>query len=315
MKAVTYSAYGEIDRLEITEQPVPSPGSGELLVRVTRAALNPKDALFRKGKYRVLSGSRFPKQCGVDYAGVVEASRTPRFRPGQRVFGMLDELSYRRGTLAELVVCKEREAALLPDGVADDAGAALALVALTSLQALRDIGGVLGRPGTPRVLIHGASGGVGTAAIPIARLLGCEVETTSSARNLGLCRELGAARAWDYASGDLQRAAPRFDVIFDVFGNLRFPEVRGWLDPGGRFVSTIVTPGRAVRDVFGRLASVQERFVSVGARREDLDQVAGWLVRGQLRPVIDSRFPLDRVRDAFAVLESKRARGKILVEI
>jgi NADPH:quinone reductase-like Zn-dependent oxidoreductase len=312
MMAITYASYGPVDHLEETDVPRPQPGRREILVRVTRAALNPKDAIFRSGRYRFLSGSRFPKRSGVDFAGVVEATRSPHFREGQRVFGMLDEVTYRRGTLAEFVACKDHEAAPLPDAVSEEAGASAALVALTSVQALRDVGRTA--PGA-RVLVHGASGGVGTVAIQIARILGAEVDATSSARNLDFCRSLGATRAWDYASTDLYDTHPRFDVIFDVFGNLRFANVGPALEPRGVFISTIPTAGRVARDVLTRLSPVQERIVVVRARRADLEQVASWMESGQLRAIVDSRFPLGRVREAFAVLESKRARGKVVVEI
>ena len=312
MKAISYSGYGPIERLEVTEVPRPEPGRREILVRVTRAALNPKDAVFRRGRYRILSGSRFPKRCGVDFAGVVEATNSPHFRAGQRVFGMLDELTYRRGTLAEFVACKDHEAAVMPDAVPDETGASVALVALTAVQALRDVGRV--RAGA-RVLVHGASGGVGTVAIQIARILGAEVDTTSSARNLELCHALGAARAWDYSTAALEESGRRFDVIFDVFGNLSFAKVARALQPRGVFISSIATAGRIARDILTRLAPVQQRIVAVRAKRPDLEQVATWLEGGQLRAVVDSRFPMDRVRDAFAVLESKRARGKIVIEV
>lgn len=312
MKALTYSAYGLLDRLEWTDVPRPAPAVGEILVHVARAALNPKDVLFRKGRYKLLSGSRFPKRCGVDFSGVVEESRSRYFGVGQRVFGMLDELTYRRGTLAEYVACRQREAALLPEGVSHDEGASAALVASTALQALRDV--ARAGPGS-RVLVHGASGGVGTVAIQIARLLGMEVDATSSARNLELCRELGAARAWDYASQGLAQANPHFDVVFDVFGNLRFEDIRPWLAPRGVFVSTIATPGRVARDLLLRFRRVRERFVAVRARRSDLEQIATWLKNGQLMAVIDSVFPANRIQEAFRLLESKRARGKIVIEL
>ena len=312
MKALTYSAYGPLERLEWTDVPRPAPADGEILVRVARAALNPKDVVFRKGRYRLLSGSRFPKRSGVDFSGMVEESRSRFFRVGQRVFGMLDELTYRRGTLAESGACRHRAAAHRPDGVSHDAGASAALVASTVLQALRDVAHA--GPGS-RVLVHGASGGVGTVAIQIARLLGMEVDATSSARNLALCRDLGAARAWDYASQGLVQANPHFDVVFDVFADLRFEDVRPWLAPRGVFVSTIATPGRVARDLLLRFRRVSERFVAVRARRSDLEQIATWLQNGELRAVIDSVFPADRVHEAFRVLESKRARGKIVVEL
>jgi NADPH:quinone reductase-like Zn-dependent oxidoreductase len=311
MQAVFYDAYGPIEGLQIGDVERPRPAHHQLLVRVTRAALNPKDALFRKGKFGALSGSRFPKYCGLDFAGVIEESRSPHFQPGSRVLGMLDEWKLRRGTLAEYVVCRDVEAALLPDAVPDEAAAGAALAGSTALQALRDVGRV--GAGT-RVLIHGASGGVGTFAIQIARLLGAEVHTTSSERNFALCRELGASQTWDYATSALADSEPRYDVIFDVFGNLRFATVRSWVTRGV-VIGTVPGPRRLARDLLTRLSRVEERLVIVRPRRADLAQIATWLAEGRLRTVIDSRFPLARVHDAFRVLESKRARGKIVIEV
>jgi len=314
MQAVTYDSYGPIERLQLGETDQPRPERNQLLVRVTRAALNPKDALFRKGRFRFVSGGRFPKQCGLDFAGVVAESRSPHFSVGQRVLGMLDEWKFRRGSLAEYVVSSDEEAAVLPDAVSDDAAAGAALAGSTALQALRDIGKVA--PGT-RVLIHGASGGVGTFAIQIARLLGAEVHTTSSERNFELCRELGANQTWDYSVSALADSSPRFDVIFDVYGNLRFASVRAWMADSehGVLIGTIPGARRVARDLVTRLSRTQERLIIVRPRRSDLDQLAGWLGEGRLRTTIDSRFPLARVHDGFRVLESKRARGKILIEV
>ena len=235
MKAIIYDRYGTADVLRLAEVPDPSVGRRDVLVRVTRAALNPKDALVRKGKFRLLSGARFPKQCGLDVAGVVATSRSPDFAVGQRVFGFLGEWSSRRGTLAELVVCRDTELAVTPPGVEDEAAAGSALAGLTALQALRDIAGLA--PGQ-RVLVNGGSGGVGTAALQIARLLGGEVHSVSSTGNLALCEELGADRSWAYPEHGWKQTDP-FDVIFDVFGNLDFRTVKGHLAPRGSFVSTV----------------------------------------------------------------------------
>jgi NADPH:quinone reductase-like Zn-dependent oxidoreductase len=187
MRALQYDAYGSVDRLTLRDAPSPRPAAGPL-VRVTVAALNPKDALFRKGKFKVLSGRRFPKYCGVDFAGVVE---TPYgdLRAGDAVFGALSEWRYTRGTLAEFVAPRATEVARIPAGVAEADAVAVALVGLTALQALRDVAHV-GR-GTS-VLINGASGGVGTVAVQIARILGTQVTTVSSAATIALCRSLGA---------------------------------------------------------------------------------------------------------------------------
>jgi NADPH:quinone reductase-like Zn-dependent oxidoreductase len=312
MQAVVYDAYGSVEQLVLRDLPAPIPRRGELVVQVRCAALNPKDALFRKGRFRLLSGRRFPKRCGLDFAGLVVDSRSPHFAAGERVFGALDEWTFLRGTLGERVCVRDHEAAALPHPVSNEAGAAIALAGLTALQALRDIARL--RAGA-RVLIHGASGGVGTAAIQVARRLGAEVVTTSSGLNLELCRGLGAARALDHATDPLANLTGQLDVVFDVFGNLTPPRVRPLFAARGVLVSTVPSVSRFVRDRLTRLARVQERLVVVRPRRADLAQLARWLEEGALKPVIDSRFPLSKVQDAFRLLESRHARGKIIVEI
>jgi NADPH:quinone reductase-like Zn-dependent oxidoreductase len=193
MRALQYDAYGPVERLTLRDTPSPRPAAGPL-VRVTVAALNPKDALVRKGKFKVLSGRRFPKHCGVDFAGVVEAPYGD-LRADDAVFGALSEWRFARGTLAEFVAPRAAEMARIPVGVAEADAAAVALVGLTALQALRDVARA-GR-GTS-VLINGASGGVGTVAVQIARILGARVTTVSSAATAALCRSLGADETLDY---------------------------------------------------------------------------------------------------------------------
>jgi len=157
MRALQYDAYGPVERLTLRDAPLPRPAAGPL-VRVTIAALNPKDALFRKGKFKVLSGRRFPKNCGVDFAGVIVAPYGD-LRAGDMVFGALSESRYARGTLAELVAPRAAEVARIPAGVAEVDAAAVA----------------------PRCSSTAPSGGVGTVAVQIARILGARVTTVSSA--------------------------------------------------------------------------------------------------------------------------------------
>ncbi|HMF22261.1 MAG TPA: NAD(P)-dependent alcohol dehydrogenase [Pseudolabrys sp.] len=310
MRALQYDAYGPVERLALREVPSPRPAAGPL-VRVTAAALNPKDALFRKGKFKVLSGWRFPKYCGVDFAGVVEAPYGD-LRAGDAVFGALSELRYGRGTLAELVAPRAAEVARTPAGVAEVDAAAVALVGLTALQALRDVARV--RRGAS-VLINGASGGVGTVAVQIARILGARVTTVSSASTVALCRSLGADEPLDYTRLDEVLGGARFDMVFDVFGNLRFARAREGLRRRGVFVSTVLTPRRLVRELVTRFSLQQERLIVVKPNRADLTQLGAWLADGQLRAVIDSRFALSDYAAAFHKLESKHTHGKIVIDV
>lgn len=317
-RAWEYDRYGDLSVLHLREVARPSPGRGQILVRVRAAALNPKDALVRKGRFRAISGSSFPKRAGLDFAGEVAAlgPGVGGHAVGAPVFGALEELTATRGTLADHVICRPEELARAPTSLSTVEAAALPLAATTALQALRDLA-VL-RPGL-RVLIHGASGGVGTVAIPIAKWLGAHVTTTSSAGNGALCAGLGADETLDHAEAPFAGRAPLagigpYDAIFDVFGNLTFARVRPVLR--GTFVSTVPSARIFVdrlRTAFAR--GPRARLVLVRARTVDFAIVADLADRGLLRPTLDRVLPLAEVPDAFRALETKRTRGKIVIDL
>lgn len=305
-RALCFDRYGPLSVLGIRELPLDEPRSGEVLVRVRAAALNPKDSFVRKGRFRALSGRSFPKRVGVDFAG--EVVRGEGFAPGDRVYGALEEVTYRRGTVAEHVVMRTREVARMPAKLSFDEAAALPLVAMTALQALRDIAGL--RSGD-RVLLHGASGGVGTIAIQLAKVLGAHVTTTSSARNFELCRELGADETLDYAHDDF--LARPYRAIFDIFGNLSFDRVRRALI--GTYVSSVPSPRILIDTARTLFAAKRARLVLVRSRREDLDAITALVEQGRLRPVIDRVVPFADAIDGVRHLESKHARGKIVIRV
>jgi NADPH:quinone reductase-like Zn-dependent oxidoreductase len=271
----------------------------------------------RKGRFRLVSGRSFPKRVGADFAGevVAQGAGVAGLVPGARVFGMLQEWTYRRGTLAEYVVAKTSELGPMPQALSFEEGAALPLVSLTALQALRDVAKV--RPGDA-VCIHGASGGVGSAAVQIATALGAMVTTTSSDANRELCRLLGATEALDYAVDAPFSGSRKYRVVLDAFGNQSLDRVRRALTTDGVYVTTVPSL-RIVRDsartLLGGSRRPRARLVVVKPRREDLDAVAALVDAGQLRPVIDRVVPLDAAVEGMRHLETKRARGKIVVTI
>ena len=314
MRALVYDAYGGLDRLLFRDLAVPACGRDQVLVRVRAAALNPKDSFVRKGRFRMISGRTFPKYVGADFAGEVAAvgADVRGLAPGDRVFGMLEEWTYRRGTLAEYVAPRAREVALMPHALSFEDGAALPLVSLTALQALRDVARL--REGDA-VCIHGASGGVGTAAIQLAVALGAIVTTTSSAANRELCRSLGATETLDYATAAPFSVAQRFRVVLDAFGNLSFDGVERALRPDGIYVTTVPSL-RIVRDWLRTLFSwPRARLVVVRARRADLDALTSFVDEEQLRPVVDRVVSFDQAIEGLRHLETKRARGKIVVKV
>jgi NADPH:quinone reductase-like Zn-dependent oxidoreductase len=310
MRALLYRRYGSADVLEVGEIEAPRPGRGEVLVRVHAAAVNPKDVLVRKGKFRRITGRRFPRVPGYDLAGEIEAvgSGVQGFTVGAPVFGMINR--WAAGATAELAVLPEGELAPKPARLSWAEAAAVPLAALTALQALRDLGRV--GPQT-RVCINGASGGVGVFAVQIARILGAHVTTVSSARNLELCTRLGADEALDYGSQDPLQPNQPYDVFFDVFGNQPFEAARCALATRARYVTTIPKPKTMAQNVLTRLSRRPVRLVIVRSNRPDLETLAGWLEAGELEPVIDQVLPLEAGADAHRHVETKRARGKVVL--
>src|SRR6266516_921580 len=269
MKAIVYRNYGSPDVLRLEEIEKPTAGDDEVLIKVRAAAVNPLDLLFRGTSYmvRMITGLRKPKdtRLGVDVAGQVEAvgRNVTQFKPGDAVFGTC------KGAFAEYACAPESALVVKPDNVTFEQAASVPIAALTALQGLR-LGG-LGDKGQMqakhKVLINGASGGVGTFAVQIAKSFGTEVTGVCSIRNLDMVRSLGADHVIDYTKEDFTKTDQRYDLIFDLIGNRSFSERRRVLNPNGICVMAGVGgagwhDGFATR-LLGELnAYVRSRFVS-----------------------------------------------------
>lgn len=312
MRALVYDRFGPPDVLHLGEVDRPKHGSGEVLVRVEAAALNPKDVLIRKGKLSLMAGKRFPKIPGYDFAGTIESigRRVHGFSPGDEVYGMINRWS--AGACAELVNVPCGELTRKPHRLTMVQAAAVPLAALTALQALRDEARL--GPGA-EAIINGASGGVGVYAVQIAKQLGARVIAVCSSRNVDLVRSLGADEVRPYDESDIAELDRRVNVIFDVFGSTPYPKVRHLLTPRGRFVTTIPRPEAFLREVTTRLTKQCARLVVVKSRARDLVLLRDWIDRGALRPVVDRVMPLDQAAEAQAYIETKRARGKVVLAV
>ena len=322
MAAVHYNCYGGPEVLRLGQHPKPVPQGKELLVRVEQAAVNPLDWHFMRGSpyfMRLTSGIGRPSdtRLGRDFSGVVEAvgPEVTRFKVGDAVFGGAG------GAFAEYVLRSEDFAvAAKPGNVSHADAAATPVAALTALQALRDKGQL--QPGE-RVLINGASGGVGTYAVQIAKAMGAHVTGVSSARNAERVLALGADEVIDYKTSDYTRLDADYDLIVDNVGNHSVLANRRALVPGGRMV--IVAGGYGdwlgplVNPLQAMLVSpfVDEQFVTLLARlrAEDLATIADMMAAGEVRSVIDRHYPLEEIAAAIEHSESGRARGKIIIDV
>jgi NADPH:quinone reductase-like Zn-dependent oxidoreductase len=322
MQAIVYRCFGPPEVLKLEEIEKPVAADGQVLVKVHAAAANPLDWHYMRGKPYLMrlagAGIGVPAdpQFGVDFAGTVEAvgPNVSRFRPGDAVFGG------RSGAFAEyLVVREDRAIAHKPDNIDFEQAAAVPIAAVTALQALRDKGQL--QPGQ-KVLVNGASGGVGTFAVQIAKAMGAEVTGVCSTRNVEMVRGLGADRVIDYTQENFTEGEQRYDLILDNVGNHDLMDIRRVMNPNAIHVGI---GGPKGGDWLGPLASmlnapllslfVSQQFLGILAelRQEDLESLAGMMREGKVTPVIDRRFPMRDAAQAITYLEEGHARGKIVL--
>ncbi len=324
MKAAVHERYGSPDAVvEIREVDRSEPADDEVLVRVRASSVNIAEWYGVTGRpwiARPTTGLRGPKdiRLGVDFAGVVEAvgKDVTDFQVGDEVFGG------RSGAWAEYVCVRaERAVVKKPENVTFEHAGAVGTAALTALQALRDKGSV--EPGQ-RVLIHGASGGVGTYAVQIAKALGGEVTAVCSTPNVEIAHSLGADLVVDYRAEDVTQRSERYDLVLDIAGTQSFSELRKILEPsatvvvvGGPRANRFLGPighvaGSRVRALRG---SQSATFFLAQFNKADMETLRDLLADGKLTSVIDSTYPLERIADALRHMGEDHPRGKIVITV
>src|SRR5881409_2044909 len=325
MKAIVYCDYGLANlKLEDVEKPVPN--DDQILVRVRAASVNPYDWHFVEGTPYVMRamgvGLRKPKdtRLGVDFAGMVEAvgKNVTQFKPGDEVFGGRD------GAFAEYVCPRaDRAVTLKPANITFEEAASVNIADITALQALRDKGKV---QAGQKVLINGASGGVGTFAVQIAKSFGADVTGVCSTRNVDLVRSLGADHVIDYTKEDFTKSDQRYDVILDNVPNHSLSECRRILNPNRKYVmiggggpndSRWVGPfGRVIKTmVLSPFISQKMGMMMADTSQKDLTILADLMQSGKVKPVIDRTYKLSEVSAAIAYLEQGHARGKVIITL
>lgn len=322
MRAVVQDRYGPPSVLESSEVGVPLPGRGEVLVRVVAAAVHPGDYFVMTGEpyiVRLVFGLRRPRLGipGRDLAGVVTAVGTDvtALRPGDEVFGWSTT-----GTLAEYACVPADHLVPVPANLSMVEAAAVPTSAMTALQAMRDIANV--QPGQT-VLVTGASGGVGSFAVQLAKAFGAEVTGVCSTRNVDLVRSLGADHVVDYTTTDFTSTGERYDVILDSVEAQPLAAVRRALAPTGTLIPNSGHGGRWLGPI-GRIVKARvlsgftrqklKPFTSI-EKRQDLLTLADLLTTGKIRPVIDRTYPLDEATDALSHVATGHTRGKVVVTI
>jgi NADPH:quinone reductase-like Zn-dependent oxidoreductase len=321
MKAIICTKYGSPDVLQIHEVAKPAPKDDEVLIRVFAASVNSRDWRFMRANpffiRLTVGGLLKPKNpiLGVDAAGRVEAvgGSVRQFRPGDEVFGYLSRYGGR--TFAEYVCAGENEIALKPAHLSFEQAAAVPLAAITALQGLRDKGNI--QPGQ-KVLIQGASGGVGTFAVQIAKALGAEVTGVCSTRNLEMVRSLGADHVVDYTKEDFTRNGQKYDLILAVNGYHPISDYLRALTPegiyvvaGGSMIQLIQAGSQGRRN--SQTGSRKTYILSLVKNQKDLIFIKQLLESGKIKPIIDKCYPLNEASEALRYFEKVHPKGKVVI--
>jgi NADPH:quinone reductase-like Zn-dependent oxidoreductase len=321
MKAIVYHDYGSPDVLQLEEIEKPVAADNEVLIKVRAASINPLDWHFMRGTPYivriVMTGLSKPKnpRLGVDVAGQVEAvgSTVTQFKPGDEVFGTC------RGAFAEYVCTSASNLVIKPTNVTFEQAAAVPIAAFTALQGLRDKGKI--QPGH-KVLVNGASGGIGTFAVQIAKSYGAEITGVCSTRNADMVRSIGADRVIDYTQEDFTKSEQRYDLIFDAVGNHSLSR-RRVLSPKG---ICVMAGGPSGRWQMGLARSIKaliwsqfssRKLIGLLAKstKEDLTTLQNLMETGQVTPVIDRHYKLSELPKAIRYLEEGHARGKVVITL
>ena len=340
MKAIVCYSYGSPDVLQLAEIEKPAPNDNEVLIKVRAASVNPLDLGELKGVpliFQIAFGLRKPtiaqpSRPGVDVAGEVEAIglKVTQFKPGDEVFGacISDPQAsgtkawiHRQGAFAEYVCAPEAMLAIKPDNVTFEQAASAPVAAFTALQGLRDKGQL---QAGHKVLVNGASGGVGTFAVQIAKAFGAEVTGVCSTRNTDLVRSIGADHIVDYTQDDFTQREDRYDLIFDCAGTHSLSACRRVLKPSGKCIMVGEMTGRGAGGIVSRLMTAlvlssfgSQKFVTLLAKpkQTDLVVVRDLMQAGKVKPVIDRCYRLTEVPQAIRYLAEKHARGKVVITV
>lgn len=314
MKAIIINSYGSPGVLQKAIVAVPKIGSRQLLIEVKAAGVNPIDWKIRKGNFKLLTGRRFPRILGTDISGIVkETGKTvTSFKPGDEVMAMVN-IMRSQGGYAEFAVTDEKYTCRKPENLSFIEAAAVPGSALTALQVLRSkVRLIRGQ----KLLLNGASGGVGTYGVQIAKILGASLSAVCSARNKDLVTSLGADRVIDYTEIDFTRQGQLYDVIFDAVGNLDFALCKPVLAEGGTFITIVPNFKKIMLSLITAVLPGKKcRFVSALPNKDDLLWLKEKIEEERIRVVLDRTYELEQAKEAHEYMEKGHARGKVVLAV
>lgn len=310
MKALIINQFGGPEQLQLAEVSLPAAKSSEVLVRIHAAGVNPVDYKIRNGSLKFITGKKFPRILGADFAGVVEqAGKHSSYRPGDKVYGML---TFTGGAYAEFLAVDEKQLTRIPEGFSMSEAAATPLAALTAYQAL--LKGVRIQDGI-RVLVNGASGGVGSFAVQIAKAMGAHVTGVCSKTNVQYVASLGADQVIDYQVDDFLATSETYDLIFDVVAKSGFKKCKKILSKDGTYVSTIPNNMLFLHQALNFFRSKKAWFIATKASGNDLSIISDYIAKGLVRVHVEKSFPLEEASKAHELIETERVRGKLVLTV
>lgn len=312
MRKVLYNQFGDEQVLEVREQPTPTITKNQLLIRVKATSINPLDWKIYGGTMKLLSGSKFPKGVGIDFAGVVTqvGPGVARFQVGDAVFGLLDV--FKGGALADYAVVTEADIALKPANISFDQAAALPVGGLSALQLVDQLAAV-GQG--HEVLINGATGGVGLFAIQVAKKRGARVTAVVGSAGGQRATQLGADVVVDYTKQDISQLTQRFDTIIDLSDKLTFKAAKKLLKPRATFIHTLPSPQGLVLSFFHNLFSARKRRILIlKPTAAGLNTLAA-LAQDGLQIPVEKVYTLANVRQAYQETSRGQVKGKVVVVV
>lgn len=313
MKAAVIDRYGPAYSFKLRDMPEPAIKDKEILVRVRASSVNPVDWKIRQGKLKIVTGTEFPKILGADFCGEVAktGSKIDDYKKGDLVYGMVS--AARGGAYAEYLKVKRKHLAHKPEKISAEEAAAIPMAGLTALQGLRDHCKLSPEQ---KVLINGASGGVGSYAVQIAKSMGARVTAVCSTDNMQMVKELGAEHVIDYTQENPLRSGAKYHAIFDAHGNLSFRKAGKCLYDGGIIVTTLPTPASLFQIFLNRFSKKNSmKTFSVAPSHPDLEELKRLVEEGRLKTVLDSTYTLEDLAEAHERSQTGHVKGKVAVTI
>lgn len=312
MKAAIIEQYGGPEVIKIAEVPKPVPKEGEVLIKVFAASVNPVDWKIRKGNLKMMLSKKFPKILGIEVSGTIEemGPNTKGYTIGQRVFA---GMSYEGKGYAQYTIAEIGRVIAIPDSISYEEASTMAVAGMTAIQGLRNKGRI--KPGMD-VIINGASGGVGTYALQIAKVMGAKVTAVCSAKNFDLVKSLGADVIIDYKEVDFTKLPKKYNIVFDAVGYRTFWQTRRVLKKKGIYVNISPSIPLYITSMITRLnPGKKSKGFMLHPEMHDLEEVMNMIAEKKIKVVIDKVYPLEKLAEAHEYSESERAKGKIVISV